>query len=163
MSAETCAQCAALCKTLLLNITQLLSNGVTCFGINYDKMVVNTKTETVVACAPMLTQNECLENIMKDLAHYAAAFQSYLNFPLKNREEEVPLLKSTLGIIQSLRKDCSLMPNEEQDSSSEEDDMWGNDTFDNRQKMCKMLKGFHIRTITINRAMGYISSGEHRQ
>ncbi len=39
--------------------------------------------------------------------------------------------------------------------------MWGEDTFSNRQEMCKMMRGFHIRTITINRAMGYIASGDH--
>lgn len=41
--------------------------------------------------------------------------------------------------------------------------MWGDDTFSNRQEMCKMMRGFYARTITINRAMGYISSGDHRK
>lgn len=42
-------------------------------------------------------------------------------------------------------------------------DMWRNDSFTNRQKMCKMMRGFYVRAITINRAMGYISSGDHRK
>lgn len=41
--------------------------------------------------------------------------------------------------------------------------MWGSDTYTNRQEMCKMMRGFYVRAITINRAMGYISSGEHRK
>ncbi|XP_070399366.1 interleukin-12 subunit alpha [Nothobranchius furzeri] len=41
--------------------------------------------------------------------------------------------------------------------------LWQGDSFTNRQKMCKMMRGFHVRTITINRAMGYISSGDHRK
>lgn len=43
---------------------------------------------------------------MKDLAHYTAAFQSYLNSPLRSPEQEDALLSPTLGIIQSLRKVC---------------------------------------------------------
>lgn len=45
---------------------------------------------------------------MKDLAHYSAAFQSYLNSPLRSPEQEVALLSPTLEIIQNLRKVCSL-------------------------------------------------------
>lgn len=41
--------------------------------------------------------------------------------------------------------------------------MWSSDTFSNRQEMCEMMRGFYIRTITINRAVSYISSGEHRK
>lgn len=41
--------------------------------------------------------------------------------------------------------------------------LWGSNSFNNRQKMCKMMRGFYTRTITINRALGYIASGEHRK
>lgn len=40
---------------------------------------------------------------------------------------------------------------------------WGDNTFGKRQEMCKIMRGFHARAITINRAMGYIASGEHRK
>lgn len=45
---------------------------------------------------------------MKDLAHYTAAFQSYLNSSLRSPEQEDALLSPTLRIIQSLRKVCLL-------------------------------------------------------
>ena len=46
---------------------------------------------------------------MKDLAHYAAVIQSYINQTLRRcPEEEAALLRPTLGIIQSLRKVCLL-------------------------------------------------------
>lgn len=45
-----------------------------------------------------------MKNIMKDLDHYAAAFQSYLKAPLRNPEQEVALLSPTVEMIQSLRK-----------------------------------------------------------
>ncbi|XP_076591351.1 interleukin-12 subunit alpha [Chaetodon auriga] len=178
LSAERCEHCSLLFKSLLLNVTELLNSDVLCFGIASDKVALRGSAETVAACAPILTQNsgcmmqtkssfsesECLKNIMEDLAHYAAAFQSYLNSTLRSPEEEVALLSPTLGIIQSLRKNCSLMPNGENDSSEKDAaQMWGNDTYSNRQEMCKMMRGFYVRTITINRAMGYISSGDHRQ
>lgn len=218
-------------------------------------------------CSCLSWQSECLRNIMEDVAHYAAAFQSYLNSTLRSPEEEVALLSPTLGIIQSLRKVCLLCmcgrgkktdrERQSRDSKAEivrerenlkgnniwklpdeiflclyrtapwcqmqrmtlqryffysfffvcslfilylsvlnletdvmdtqgssgvflcvklADDgcvlsppqkdaaqMWGTDTFSNRQEMCKMLRGFYVRTITINRAMGYISSGDHRK
>ncbi|XP_039640412.1 interleukin-12 subunit alpha [Perca fluviatilis] len=140
-------------------------------------MEVRSKPDTALACAPSLTQNsgcmmqrnssfnesECLMNIMEDLAHYDAAIKSYINSPLRSPEEK-DALRPTLGIIQSLRKNCSLMPNGVSNSSEEDAaQMWGSDTFSNRQKMCKKMRGFHVRTITINRAICYISSGEHRK
>ncbi|XP_070762644.1 interleukin-12 subunit alpha [Enoplosus armatus] len=179
LSPERCRDCSSLFRDLLLNITPLLDSDVLWYGINSDKMVLKSKADTVLACAPNLTQNsgcmmqrnssfsesECLRNIMKDLAHYAAAIQSYIDSQnLIRPAEEVALLKPTLGIIQNLRKNCSPMPNGENDSSEEDAaQMWGDDSFSNRLEMFKMMKGFHIRTITINRAMGYISSGDHRK
>ncbi|XP_041797258.1 interleukin-12 subunit alpha [Chelmon rostratus] len=178
LDTEKCESCSLLFKSLLKNIRELLDNDVLCFGIASDKVVLGSRAETVAACTPTLTQNsgcmmqrnspfsesECLRNIMEDVAHYAAAFQSYLNSTLRSPEEEVALLSPTLGIIQSLRKNCSLMPNAENDSAEKDAaQMWGTNTFSNRQEMCKMLRGFYVRTITINRAMGYISSGDHRK
>ncbi|XP_031716814.1 interleukin-12 subunit alpha, partial [Anarrhichthys ocellatus] len=177
LSTENCGDCPLLFKNLLVKITELLSSDVFCYGMDADRMMVS-QAETVLACAPTLTQNssclmqrnssfsesECLRNIRKDLAYYAAALQSYIEFPLRTLEQEVALLSPTLEIIQSLGKSCSLMLNEENGSSEEvAAQMWGDDTFSNRQKMCKMMRGFHVRTITINRAMGYIASGDHRK
>ncbi|XP_051253823.1 interleukin-12 subunit alpha [Dicentrarchus labrax] len=178
LSEDQCEHCSSLFNSLLLNVKDLLNknnSAVLCYGISSDRAVVKSKADTVLACAPtqssgcMMQRNspfselECRRNIMKDLAHYAAAFESYINSSLRCPEKEIPLLKPTLGIIQSLRKDCCLMPNGERDSSEEDvAQMWGNDTFNNRQEMCKMMRGFYVRVITINRAMGYISSGEHR-
>ncbi|KAM6932176.1 interleukin-12 subunit alpha [Lycodopsis pacificus] len=176
-STEKCGDCPLLFKNLLLKTTELLSSDVLCYGIDADRMMVS-QAETVLACAPTLTQDssclmqrnssfsesECLRNIRKDLAYYAAALQSYIESPLRSPKEEVALLSPTLEIIQSLGESCSLMLNAENDSSEEvAAQMWRDDTFSNRQKMCKMMRGFHVRTITINRAMGYIASGDHRK
>lgn len=37
------------------------------------------------------------------------------------------------------------------------------DSFEARKNLCKQLKGFQVRTITINRALGYICAGEHKK
>lgn len=36
-------------------------------------------------------------------------------------------------------------------------------SYGDRLRLCKMLSGFRVRTITINRAIAYMSSGEHMQ
>ncbi|XP_029026802.1 interleukin-12 subunit alpha [Betta splendens] len=175
LSAEKCAQCSSLFGNLLINITTLLKSGDICYAIPSDAVLIHN-AETLQACAPTVTQqsgcmmqrdspfseSECMKNIMKDLSHYDAAIESYLTQPRRNAVNETELLRSTQEMIKSLMKHCSL----DGGSGSSEWDaapLWGNNTFDNRQVMCKMMKGFHIRAITINRAMGYISSGDHRK
>ncbi|GLD53335.1 interleukin-12 subunit alpha-like protein [Lates japonicus] len=162
-NAEKCAQCSEHFKTLLLNIKDLLNNDTFWYGARSDKVVIGSTAETSLACAPTLTQSECLRNIMKDLAFYEAAIKSYIKSPLRSPQEEVPPLEQTLEIIGSLKK-CSLKLNGESNTSEEDvTQMWGTDTFNNRQEMHKIMRGFYVRTITINRAMGYISSGDHRK
>ncbi|XP_033971247.1 interleukin-12 subunit alpha [Trematomus bernacchii] len=178
LSAEKCADCSLLFKKLLLNISELLKDRELFHRIDTDASVVISQAETVLACAPTLTQNstcmmqrnstfsesECLGNIMKDLAYYSAVIQSYTNSDLRLPETEVPLLNSTLEIIRSLRKSCSLTPNGENNIPEDVGaPKWENSSYENRQQMFKMMKGFQVRTITINRALGYISSGDHRK
>ncbi|XP_075891802.1 interleukin-12 subunit alpha [Nelusetta ayraudi] len=179
LGAEQCQRCSLLFRSLLDDVTELLKHkDVVCFGIKSVTPVVANVSDTVLACAPSQTQNsgcmmrrdspfsqtECLANIKKDLDHYAATFESYLNTQLRNRTQEVPLLSPTLEQIKSLRKNCFPIPTEVPDSSKEEAaSKWGGNNYENRKEMCKIIDGFYSRTITINRAMGYIASGEHRE
>ncbi|XP_030261779.1 interleukin-12 subunit alpha [Sparus aurata] len=169
LSPERCEECSSLFRSLLLNISGLPKNETLCYGIPPSKAVVKSTADTVLACAPTqhsgcmmqrnssFSESECMRNIMKDLAHYDAVIQSYL------RIAHVPLLNPTLGIIQDLRKKCSPMADGDNDASEPaEEPKWKNDSFMDRQEMCKMMRGFYARLITINRAMGYISSGDHR-
>ncbi|CAG6002045.1 unnamed protein product, partial [Menidia menidia] len=177
-SAESSAQCAGLFRGLLLNITELLKSKDLCHGLISSNELTVLNGNTVQACAPILTQNsgclmqtkssfnesECVQSIFRDLAFYDSAIQHYLKSSYYRPEIEDPLLSPTLGIIQNLRKNCSLMS--DGGNYSTEDDastMWEKNSFENRKKMCKMMRGFHARTITFNRAMGYISSGDHRK
>ncbi|XP_077422761.1 interleukin-12 subunit alpha [Vanacampus margaritifer] len=175
LSAQEGAKCSELFASLLANIRELFSNNVTCHGLMHNKVIVSSSAETAQACAPNVQQNsscmaqrrtsfsesECVMSIMKDVAHYDALIGSYLKAKLKNPQNEMALLSPTQGIIHKL-KTCFLSVNGGM-SSAEEDTshMWGDNSFTNRREMCKMLRGFHVRAITINRAMGYISSGDH--
>ncbi|XP_029922247.1 interleukin-12 subunit alpha [Myripristis murdjan] len=175
LSADKCGECSELSKALLRKITELLNNEDLFTGVRRNAHpVVDRKGETALVCAPSLAQHSscatlsntsfsestCLENIMKDLTHYAAVLKSYKQISPKT---EAALLDPTLKIIQSLLEKCSLTPAEEKESSEENiAQMWEGNRFDQRWKMYRVMKGFHIRTITINRAMGYISSGDHR-
>uniref|UniRef100_A0A3Q3BN92 Interleukin-12 subunit alpha n=1 Tax=Kryptolebias marmoratus TaxID=37003 RepID=A0A3Q3BN92_KRYMA len=144
------AQCAALFRSLLLNITDLLTT-------------MTTNSSCVRQKDSAFSESDCRRSITKDLAYYDTAIQSYLESQLHRPDEEDALLRPTLTVVKELRKSCSTTANGEEDSTEEAADMWKNDSFTNRQKMCKMMRGFYVRAITINRAMGYISSGDHRK
>ncbi|XP_077954463.1 interleukin-12 subunit alpha [Gasterosteus aculeatus] len=179
--AQECGDCALLLRELLQSIPKLLSSDVLFYGINLNrsdwlKMPVR-EDETTLACAPTLTQgssctmqrnssfseSECLSNIGKDLAFYAAALKSYRKLQLRKQEEEVSLLSPTLEIIQCLWETCPLMQNGENYFSEEAARLWERNPFSDRLQMHKIMLGFYVRTITINRAMGYIASGDHRK
>ncbi|KAF3692697.1 Interleukin-12 subunit alpha [Channa argus] len=134
-SPESCTQSSHRYKDLLLKITELLNNSTS--------GCVNQRQSS-------FSESECLMNIMKDLAYYEATITSYLESPLRDQVREVTLLMPTQETIKSLRTEKSAQ-------------QWGKNSFTNRQEMCKIMKGFYTRTITINRAMGYISSGDHRK
>ncbi|XP_029964622.1 interleukin-12 subunit alpha [Salarias fasciatus] len=175
LSAESQAQCAVF-RSLLLDVAALIGAEDLCRTVSADKVTPSGNNETVLSCAPTQTsgcmlqrnssfsESECLGNIGKDLAHYQSVIQSYLDL---DHEKQIALLSPILEKITSLRKSFSLKPSEETDSSSSPErnpaPRWEESAYSNRYNMCKMMRGFHIRMITINRAMGYISSGDHRK
>ncbi|XP_054650825.1 interleukin-12 subunit alpha [Dunckerocampus dactyliophorus] len=178
LSAQECATCSTLFRRLLVNITGLLSSDVLCYGVASERVTMSGSADTLRACAPVMQQNsgcmvqrnssfsegECLMNIMRDVLHYHSVIQSYLKSALRSPEEESALLRPTLELIQNLKKNCSLISNGGEDLAEENaSPRWGDNTFTNRLEMCKMMRGFYVRAITINRAMGYISSGDHRK
>ncbi|XP_037533744.1 interleukin-12 subunit alpha [Nematolebias whitei] len=170
------AQCAPLFRGLLTNITDLLQTEDLCLHFITSSEVTIPSAETVQACAPAqssgcmrqrdssFSESECRRSIALDLAFYDAAIRSYLQSQLHRPDKEETLLGPVLRTIRDLREDCATTASGDKDPTEEEAaDMWKNDSFTNRQKMCKMMRGFHVRAITINRAMGYISSGDHRK
>uniref|UniRef100_A0A3B4AKF2 Interleukin-12 subunit alpha n=1 Tax=Periophthalmus magnuspinnatus TaxID=409849 RepID=A0A3B4AKF2_9GOBI len=163
-----CAQRAPLFRSLLSEVSDLLKNNVLWYGINSDRIHPTNSSDTVQACAPKITmcgtqrsgsfnENECWKNIVKDLAHYEAIISSYIELKdLRHPDEEVPPLRQTLQMIQNLLKVCI--------QHIKTIGLWvRNSSYSNRQKMLMMMRAFHIRTITFNRAVGYIASGDARK
>uniref|UniRef100_A0A8C6SBL3 Interleukin-12 subunit alpha n=1 Tax=Neogobius melanostomus TaxID=47308 RepID=A0A8C6SBL3_9GOBI len=122
-------------------------------GIRERVSPTTSPSETVLACTPALNKSECLENIYKDLVYYEGIISTYIELDLLNRDKVVPPLEQTLHILRDLKVCIKCVVGEQ----------WETNSYSNRQKMFKMMKAFHIRTITFNRAVGYIASGEHER
>uniref|UniRef100_A0A4W5PD59 Interleukin-12 subunit alpha n=1 Tax=Hucho hucho TaxID=62062 RepID=A0A4W5PD59_9TELE len=150
LDSAKCSQCADLSRELVKNVRKLLDNENLFGGLNCSeqRVEVNSKTQTVLACEPNPDRSECLRNIRADLGHYAASLQAY-----KQAE-----LSATAQDTQNLLNIC---PSTQGDPSSHVRLDFSILFF--RVHLCKVLKGFHLRVITISRAMGYISAGDHRK
>ncbi|KAL7386559.1 hypothetical protein ABVT39_010184 [Epinephelus coioides] len=142
--------CVLYAHTLLQNITDTLTQNNLFSGIDCTKQSVelNMETNTPSVCAPQKStcsgiinsqfdQDSCLTNIGEDLHHFYKF--------LAAQPDPDSLLAPT--VLLSLRE---LMEAADRPS-----------TYDERLSLCKVLKGFHVRSITINRAIAYLNSGEH--
>ncbi|XP_034468994.1 interleukin-12 subunit alpha [Hippoglossus hippoglossus] len=154
--------CVSHARTLLRNITDVLAQNDLFTGFDCSKQSVelNMETDTPSVCAPKgstctgttkaeFDQKSCLENIGEDLLHY----YKFLAAQPKG------LLGPTVQ-LRALMENCfpwSLST----DLASKQAPADSLSTFDERLSLCKVLKGFHVRTITINRVLGYMNSGEH--
>ncbi|XP_029970873.1 interleukin-12 subunit alpha-like [Salarias fasciatus] len=142
--------CLLYAQNLLHNITAALAqkdlfNGFSCSGKN---MELNDETRTAAVCAPKgstcsgrtdskFDQDSCVTEIGKDLTHYYRFFTAQPNNIFLS-EKVLP----GLGELMTAAADAA-------------------SSYDKRLKLCKVLRGFQVRLITINRALGYMKSGEH--
>ncbi|TRY89064.1 hypothetical protein DNTS_009792 [Danionella cerebrum] len=133
------------------------------------QMIPHTQTSTV--CQPSsnstdkptcsrpssssFSTSECLRNISADLHYYHVILGSYKQHS-PNISDLTPVMNHTKQLMQCLKRRYD--PAEE---APPEGSIWTNSSFDNRKVLCKVLKGFVIRTVTINRVLGYISAGDH--
>ncbi|XP_041805812.1 interleukin-12 subunit alpha-like [Chelmon rostratus] len=155
--------CVSYARTLLQNITHALTQNNLFSGIDCAKqsMELNVGTNTPSVCAPKestcsgivkseFDQESCVANIGQDLHHY-------YKFIAAQPDPDSLLGPSVLFSLRELMQNCFTWS---ADMASEEAvDRPG--TYDERLSLCKVLKGFHARTITINRVIAYMNSGEH--
>ncbi|KAJ8359092.1 hypothetical protein SKAU_G00156170 [Synaphobranchus kaupii] len=157
--------CALHSRTLLSKMTDALEHDNLFSGINCTEQSaeMNTRTQTVSACQPNPLQDtschgqrntkfdkrECLKNIEQDLQYYRSALSDHA------------LGSSLVKTIDDFMEQCfsSLAP--EDTYVNEVSAVVGN-TFDERLKLCKVMKGLRVRAITINRVMGYIAAGDDK-
>ncbi|XP_030630672.1 interleukin-12 subunit alpha [Chanos chanos] len=136
------AQCIAFARSLLQNVTEALEIDRLFKGINCTEqsMEIYHRTKTVSACAPKVraffifisAQDNCLSNVMDDLRYYRAAIQAHPDPDI--------ILSPTVRSIDVFMEVVQVHEN----------------TFDERLRLCKVLKGFRVRAITINRIINYI-------
>ncbi|XP_035491132.2 interleukin-12 subunit alpha, partial [Scophthalmus maximus] len=158
--------CASHARTLLQNITGALTQNNLFSGINCSKQSVelNMETNTPSVCAPKestctgikkseFDEKSCLKNIGEDLHHY-------YKFLVAQPDPDSLLGPTVLFSLREFMENC--FP---QSLSADLTSKWaaadGTSTYDERLSLCKVLKGFQVRTITINRVIGYMISGEH--
>ncbi|XP_059370992.1 interleukin-12 subunit alpha [Carassius carassius] len=100
------------------------------------------------------SETQCLTNIRADLRYYDMMLNSY-----KPSETDLsPVKTATKALMDCLDENC-----EAADGEFPQWHIWTGSSFTDRLSLCKALKGFHIRAITLNRALGYIASGQHRK
>uniref|UniRef100_A0A4W6E0A5 Interleukin-12 subunit alpha n=1 Tax=Lates calcarifer TaxID=8187 RepID=A0A4W6E0A5_LATCA len=156
--------CVSYAQILLQNITDALLQGTLFHGVDCTTKGVElyTETNTSSVCAPKgstcsgiakseFSQTSCLTNIGEDLRHYYKLLAKHPDrllgqtvlFSLR-QFMEVTNFTHPLSWL-------SLMLQTAADRS----------TYDERLTLCKVLKGFQVRAITISRVIGYMNSGEH--
>ncbi|KAK3546253.1 hypothetical protein QTP70_025179, partial [Hemibagrus guttatus] len=139
-STRTLSVCTPMVSQLTLSVP--ISNSICLDGPEFtlEQIVIFPQH----FCAP---QAECLQSILEDLRYYWAMFKSYL-------DPDRILEQSVLRNIEDLMKSCFAAPL--QDSAQVQISVDIKNSFERRLKLCKVLKGFQIRTITINRALNHI-------
>uniref|UniRef100_A0A3B1K7I0 Interleukin-12 subunit alpha n=1 Tax=Astyanax mexicanus TaxID=7994 RepID=A0A3B1K7I0_ASTMX len=151
---ETDAQsCTTHAKALLVRLKSVLEKRSVMFnGFNCTELsvIVVPHSQTPSICQPSqvtpLTthhlRNECLKNITGDLQYYRSMLNTYVKSLDQTKSQTITDLTSITDSIQTLQKNWKPK----------------GQAFEDRMDLCKQLKGFHIRAITINRALGYISA-----
>ncbi|KAM7379303.1 hypothetical protein PAMP_004867 [Pampus punctatissimus] len=156
--------CVFYARTLLENITDTLTQNNLFSGIDCTKQSIELRKETNTpsVCAPKestcsgiakseFDQESCLKNIRDDLHYY---------YKFLAAQPDVLLGPTVLFSLKELMENCftwSFPAN----LASKDASIDHPRTYDERLNLCKVLKGFQVRTITINRVIGYMNSGEH--
>ncbi|XP_037644417.1 interleukin-12 subunit alpha-like [Sebastes umbrosus] len=158
--------CVFYAQTLLQNITDTLMQNDLFSGIDCTEqsMELNTETNTPSVCAPKestcsgivkseFDQESCLTNIREDLRHHYKLLAA-------QPDPNSLLAPTVLFSLRELMENCFTwsLPT---DLPTKEAAADRPSTYDERLSLCKVLKGFQVRSITINRVMAYMNSGEH--
>ncbi|KAK9962809.1 hypothetical protein ABG768_008161 [Culter alburnus] len=169
--------CTSAARSLLSSLSHIMEKegkmkhqdlfaGFNCTDLE-ARMIPHTQTASV--CQPIATDNtscsdrrdssfsatECLRNIRGDLHYYDLLLNSY--------EPSVSNLSPVMTATKDLMHCLKANGGGAAEAEFPEWDVWSRSSFDDRLSLCKMLKGFHVRAITMNRALAYIASGDHRK
>ncbi|XP_075954377.1 interleukin-12 subunit alpha-like [Anarhichas minor] len=158
--------CVVYAQMLLQNITDTLTQNKLFTGIDCinQSVELNLETNTPSVCAPKestcsgtvkseFDQESCLTNIGEDLHHY-------YKFLAAQPDPDSLLGPTVLFRLREIMENCFTwsLPT---DLASMEAAAERESTYEERLSLCKVLKGFRVRSITINRAISYMNSGDH--
>ncbi|XP_076838373.1 interleukin-12 subunit alpha [Brachyhypopomus gauderio] len=177
---KTCTPHARTLLTTLKNIlnktqektaaTSTLFHGFNCTDLGAE---VIPNERTVAVCQPYedatcsdqrthsFSETECLKSIGEDLRHHHSNLDNYVKSldPKFNSATQLePIMKS----IRDLQQNCPVLLTGEMEEPTT-NNLARVDSFEARKSLCKQLQGFHLRVITINRALGYIGAGEYKK
>ncbi|KAK7157052.1 hypothetical protein R3I94_006953 [Phoxinus phoxinus] len=174
MNTHSSCPCCSVARSLLSSLThimqkkgkmehQVLFAGFNCTDLE-AQMIPHTQTgsacqpnapDEVMSCSSQrnssFSEAECLRNISSDLHYY----QQLLNNYKPTASDLSPVMTATADLMHCLKVDGA--------GADREWSVWISESFDNRVLLCKTLKGFHVRAVTMNRALAYIASGDHRK
>ncbi|XP_014855617.1 PREDICTED: uncharacterized protein LOC106925686 [Poecilia mexicana] len=169
-SGQMTDSCVFYARMLLENVTNLLApddptrmfSGMNCTRHN---MQLNLKTNTSTVCSPQgsvcsgettsaFDRESCLKDIGTDLSYYYNVLSS-------QPDSDGTLGSSVLLPLRELMENCFSSSLTDLSSKEASVDHSSTNGFNQRKLLCKIMKGFHVRTITINRAIGYMNLGEH--
>ncbi|KAM9718478.1 uncharacterized protein ACNS7B_019649 [Menidia menidia] len=150
--------CASQAWMLLQNITDALGQTQLFCEQNVE---LNMLTNTPSVCTPQesacpgipksqFDKESCVANIEKDLNHY-------YKFLAAQPDPEGLLGSTVLLSLTELMQNCFKSPLPTVLDSKDAPVNDGN-TYVERLNLCKVLRGFQVRTVTINRAISYMKS-----
>ncbi|XP_036451906.1 interleukin-12 subunit alpha [Colossoma macropomum] len=153
--------CKGLARSLLWNVTAALTVDHLFRGLNCTEQSaeLHLRTQTLAVCMPQnskcsadsgdftFDQDKCLQSVLEDLRQYRATFKAY-------SDRDHVLEQSVLRSIDDLMQNCfSAAPT---DGSQPLVSMEHENSFEGRLKLCKVLKAFQIRAVTINRVVNHV-------
>uniref|UniRef100_A0A3B3ULY0 Uncharacterized LOC106948971 n=1 Tax=Poecilia latipinna TaxID=48699 RepID=A0A3B3ULY0_9TELE len=150
-SGQMTDSCVFYARMLLENVTNLLTRMFSGLNCTRHNMQLNLKTNTSTVCSP---QESCLKDIGTDLSYYYNVLSS-------QPDSDGTLGSSVLLPLRELMENCFSSSLTDLSSKEASVDHSSTNGFNQRKLLCKIMKGFHVRTITINRAIGYMNLGEH--
>uniref|UniRef100_A0AAQ6APT8 Interleukin-12 subunit alpha n=1 Tax=Amphiprion ocellaris TaxID=80972 RepID=A0AAQ6APT8_AMPOC len=165
--------CVLYAQTLLRSITEVLHNstdaqrnlfsGIDCMTQN---MELNMETNTPSVCFPKVSaesfSSRCISNILKGRSlikllkqiNSTKDLNHYYKFLAAHSDPDSLLGQTVLPSLRELMEVNLLVWFFKAAAGRAS-------TYDQRLNLCKVLKGFQVRTVTINRVIGYMNSGEH--
>ncbi|XP_072557427.1 interleukin-12 subunit alpha [Paramormyrops kingsleyae] len=148
--------CLTYSTALLRNITAAVEE----LGFYCSKLSVEMNNRNLSVCEPKnsscanrqtsgFNEDACFRAIREDLQYYKNMLPKIQNDRLR---------ATLMGAIEDLVKNCAFPHVLENPASSKAAQA---PSFEDRVHLCKVLRGFHVRAITLNRVISYVAAGDH--